>query len=138
MNVQTQVAIENPYVGPRPFTREERRRFYGRERETDDLLSLVIAQFNEGCPYFFFRPEKVSDCICKMLHLIDLRPKKTNADILSGRGSVLFRPYPERKTGFAEFRKPVAHGVEMQDDVVFWIVAETALLECRQRYDDMT
>ncbi|MFN3982917.1 MAG: hypothetical protein ACK4SA_21265 [Caldilinea sp.] len=35
----------NPYVGPRPFadTETERRLFFGRERESADLLSLVMA-----------------------------------------------------------------------------------------------
>jgi len=32
-----------PYVGPRPFEREERQRFFGRERESSELLSRVIA-----------------------------------------------------------------------------------------------
>jgi predicted acylesterase/phospholipase RssA len=32
-----------PYVGPRPFTRSERDRFFGRGAETQELLSLVIA-----------------------------------------------------------------------------------------------
>lgn len=33
----------NPYVGPRPFEREDRHRFFGRDREASELLSLVIA-----------------------------------------------------------------------------------------------
>ena len=32
-----------PYVGPRPFDRKDYARFFGREREADDLLSLVLA-----------------------------------------------------------------------------------------------
>ncbi|HYR74853.1 MAG TPA: tetratricopeptide repeat protein [Pyrinomonadaceae bacterium] len=32
-----------PYVGPRPFEREEGQRFFGRERESSELLSRVIA-----------------------------------------------------------------------------------------------
>ena len=32
-----------PYVGPRPFEREERQRFFGRESESSELLSRVIA-----------------------------------------------------------------------------------------------
>src|SRR5262249_16539748 len=32
-----------PYVGPRPFEREDRQQFYGRERESNELLSRVIA-----------------------------------------------------------------------------------------------
>ncbi|MCS6825729.1 MAG: AAA family ATPase [Caldilinea sp.] len=36
----------NPYIGPRPFedTARERRLFFGRERESADLLSLVMAE----------------------------------------------------------------------------------------------
>ncbi len=34
----------NPYVGPRTFTRADRSRFFGREREARELLSLVISQ----------------------------------------------------------------------------------------------
>ena len=34
----------NPYVGPRTFQAEESDRFFGREREARDLLSLVIAE----------------------------------------------------------------------------------------------
>jgi tetratricopeptide (TPR) repeat protein len=34
----------NPYVGPRPFTQEDRRRFFGRDREARDLLSQVISE----------------------------------------------------------------------------------------------
>ena len=34
----------NPYIGPRSFTRQEADRFFGREREARDLLSLVIAE----------------------------------------------------------------------------------------------
>ncbi len=34
----------NPYVGPRTFTRAESSRFFGREREARELLSLVISQ----------------------------------------------------------------------------------------------
>ena len=37
-------AAANPYVGPRTFTYVERERFFGREREARDLLSLVIAE----------------------------------------------------------------------------------------------
>jgi hypothetical protein len=36
-------ASQEPFVGPRPFEREDRDRFFGRERETEDLVSLVIA-----------------------------------------------------------------------------------------------
>jgi pentatricopeptide repeat protein len=32
-----------PYVGPRPFEREEHQRFFGREREASEMLSRVIA-----------------------------------------------------------------------------------------------
>ena len=34
----------NPYVGPRSFTRKEREYFFGRERESRDLLSLVLSR----------------------------------------------------------------------------------------------
>ena len=34
---------DSPYVGPRPFEREDSGRFFGRERETAELLSLVVA-----------------------------------------------------------------------------------------------
>ena len=37
-------APENPYVGPRPFQKKESARFYGREREARDLLSLVVSE----------------------------------------------------------------------------------------------
>jgi WD40 repeat protein len=33
----------NPYVGPRPFARSDKYRFFGRDRETSDLYSLVAA-----------------------------------------------------------------------------------------------
>ena len=36
--------VANPYVGPRPFTREQRNLFFGRQREAADLTSLVIAE----------------------------------------------------------------------------------------------
>ena len=32
-----------PYVGPRPYTRDDAGLFFGREREANDLLSLVVA-----------------------------------------------------------------------------------------------
>lgn len=35
---------ENPYVGPRPFERDEKDKFFGREREARDLLSLVVSE----------------------------------------------------------------------------------------------
>ncbi|TKJ32315.1 MAG: hypothetical protein CEE38_23445 [Planctomycetes bacterium B3_Pla] len=39
------MAIEfQPYVGPRPFKREDKAVFFGRDREVKDLLSLVIAE----------------------------------------------------------------------------------------------
>ena len=34
----------NPYVGPRTFSQAEANRFFGREREASELLSLVISQ----------------------------------------------------------------------------------------------
>lgn len=33
----------NPYVGPRPYERGDRH-FYGRERESRDLLALMLAE----------------------------------------------------------------------------------------------
>ncbi|MEW5961069.1 MAG: FHA domain-containing protein, partial [Chloroflexota bacterium] len=38
------VSPDNPYVGPRTFTQQEKDRFFGREREAQELLSLVIAE----------------------------------------------------------------------------------------------
>jgi WD40 repeat protein len=35
---------DNPYIGPRPFERSDRDRFFGRTRETRDLLSLIMAE----------------------------------------------------------------------------------------------
>lgn len=34
---------QNPYVGPRPFERDDQDRFFGRDREANDLLSLIVA-----------------------------------------------------------------------------------------------
>ncbi len=35
---------ENPYIGPRTFTRQDSYRFFGREHEARELLSLVISE----------------------------------------------------------------------------------------------
>lgn len=35
---------QNPYVGPRPFSRRDKDKYFGREREGRDLLSLVISE----------------------------------------------------------------------------------------------
>ena len=35
--------LGNPYVGPRPFEPEDRARFFGRDREASEIVSLVIA-----------------------------------------------------------------------------------------------
>lgn len=35
--------LTNPYVGPRPFERQDRDRFFGRDQEASELLSLIIA-----------------------------------------------------------------------------------------------
>ena len=35
---------QNPYVGPRTFTYEDRKRYFGREREAEALLARVISQ----------------------------------------------------------------------------------------------
>jgi hypothetical protein len=40
----TDQAVNNPYVGPRPYTVKDRKRFFGREREARDLIPLVIAE----------------------------------------------------------------------------------------------
>ena len=34
---------ENPYVGPRPFETHERKRFFGRDREAEELVDLIVA-----------------------------------------------------------------------------------------------
>ncbi len=34
----------NPYVGPRPYERQDRANFYGRNREARDLLALILAE----------------------------------------------------------------------------------------------
>lgn len=39
----TEPWARNPYVGPRPFERRHSDRFFGRDRETSEILSLVIA-----------------------------------------------------------------------------------------------
>jgi hypothetical protein len=36
--------VDNPYVGPRAFTRAEGDRFFGRDREARELLARVIAE----------------------------------------------------------------------------------------------
>lgn len=36
--------FENPYIGPRTFSRRERDRFFGREQEARDLFSLVVSE----------------------------------------------------------------------------------------------
>ncbi len=35
---------ENPYVGPRPYEREDRFKFYGRDREARELRALIVAE----------------------------------------------------------------------------------------------
>ena len=34
----------NPYIGPRPFERQHRDRFYGRDREARELQALIVAE----------------------------------------------------------------------------------------------
>ncbi|HEV8393201.1 MAG TPA: WD40 repeat domain-containing protein [Vicinamibacterales bacterium] len=34
---------DNPYVGPQPFTKGQRDRFFGRDAESEDLSSLIVA-----------------------------------------------------------------------------------------------
>jgi len=38
------IKTQNPYVGPRTFQREERHLFFGRDRESRDLSSLVLSE----------------------------------------------------------------------------------------------
>lgn len=33
----------NPYIGPRPYERQDAHNFYGRAREARDLVSLILA-----------------------------------------------------------------------------------------------
>jgi tetratricopeptide (TPR) repeat protein len=40
---RTELKVENPYVGPRPFEERHQRRFFGRDWEADELVSLVVA-----------------------------------------------------------------------------------------------
>lgn len=40
---ETTIAVREPYVGPRPFERDDSTVFFGREQEVEDLLSLVVA-----------------------------------------------------------------------------------------------
>jgi hypothetical protein len=35
--------IIDPFVGPRPFRREDQRLFFGRDKETNEILSLIFA-----------------------------------------------------------------------------------------------
>src|SRR6266545_654634 len=37
-------ARHNPYIGPRTFTEKERDRFFGREREANELLARVLSE----------------------------------------------------------------------------------------------
>jgi len=39
----TELKVENPYVGPRPFEERHQRRFFGRDWEANELVSLVVA-----------------------------------------------------------------------------------------------
>ena len=34
----------NPYVGPRPYERDDRRNFYGRDREAREVRALIVAE----------------------------------------------------------------------------------------------
>jgi WD40 repeat protein len=42
--IDHQPVIQNPYVGPRPFTTDEKDRFFGRDQEASQLIPLVIAE----------------------------------------------------------------------------------------------
>ena len=44
MTTQTVEGGQNPYVGPRPFQSADSGRFFGREREARDLISLVVSE----------------------------------------------------------------------------------------------
>ena len=44
MSELTQSVSKNPYVGPRPFEETEKHLYFGREREANSLLSLVITE----------------------------------------------------------------------------------------------
>ncbi len=44
MQVGETEPADNPFVGPRTFTQQESNRFFGREREAQELLSLVISE----------------------------------------------------------------------------------------------
>src|SRR5687768_17312638 len=35
--------VNNPFVGPRPFEREDSDLFFGRSQEANELLSLIVA-----------------------------------------------------------------------------------------------
>ena len=39
----TELKVENPYVGPRPFEEQDRERFFGRDWEAGELVSLIVA-----------------------------------------------------------------------------------------------
>src|SRR5512147_739556 len=41
---QLPIMHNNPYVGPRPFERGDRDKFFGRTREARDLLALIMAE----------------------------------------------------------------------------------------------
>ena len=43
-SIVEQQTLPNPYVGPRPFTSDERDRFFGREQEANQLIPLIIAE----------------------------------------------------------------------------------------------
>jgi hypothetical protein len=44
MQLRETEPADNPFVGPRTFTQQESNRFFGREREAQELLSLVISE----------------------------------------------------------------------------------------------
>ena len=39
----TELKVVNPYVGPRPFEERHQRRFFGRDWEANELVSLIVA-----------------------------------------------------------------------------------------------
>src|SRR5215831_4958101 len=60
-----------PYVGPRPFKREDAPFFFGREREGNDLLSLVISH-SEVLLYAQSGAGKTSLINAKLMSVLEL------------------------------------------------------------------
>src|SRR5438093_7384163 len=82
-----------PYVGPRPFKREDARFFFGRERESNELLSLVISH-SEVLLYAQSGAGKTSLINAKLLSLLE---EGEGLDVLplasvKGPPSILLQP----------------------------------------------